>query len=136
MEGVVRKCQECKEPLPEDAHGKRQYCEPCSLARRQKKNAGYMQEWNRRKREQVIAHYGGACACCGETHYEFLTIDHINGNGNAHRREVGANIAHWLVKNGFPPGFRLLCANCNFALGNYGICPHENGEHHAIDTTD
>ena len=27
--------------------------------------------------------------------------------------------------NSFPPGFRVLCHNCNQALGAYGYCPHK-----------
>lgn len=26
-------------------------------------------------REKAIAHYGGKCACCGESRFEFLAID-------------------------------------------------------------
>lgn len=32
---------------------------------------------------------------------------------------------HWIKRNGFPAGFRVLCLNCNFARGIYGRCPHE-----------
>jgi hypothetical protein len=72
-------------------------------------------------------HYGGPqCACCGEGEYEFLTIDHINGDGAAHRRQMGSrrDIYRWLKQNNYPPGFRVLCMNCNFALGYHGYCPH------------
>lgn len=37
----------------------------------------------------VIEYYGGRCVCCGEVVPEFLTVDHINGGGAAHRREIG-----------------------------------------------
>jgi hypothetical protein len=63
--------------------------------------------------------------CCGESHYEFLTIDHVNGDGADHRRETNnEDIYRWLERNNFPPGFRVLCMNCNFALGYHGYCPH------------
>jgi len=78
--------------------------------------------FNRRKR--VLDHYGGKCACCENTQYEFLSIDHIGGGGTKHRKTVGANIDRWLIKNNFPEGFRVLCHNCNFSLGLYGYCPH------------
>lgn len=80
-------------------------------------------------REDVIAGYGGKCVCCGETTYEFLSIDHINGGGGKMRREglhpKAENFASWLIKNNFPKDFRLLCHNCNQAIGHYGICPHQ-----------
>lgn len=81
---------------------------------------------------EVMSHYGGAkCACCDEDHHEFLQFDHIDGNGAEHRRNLtgnardGRNLAFWLRKNGYPPGFRVLCTNCNFALGHFGSCPHQ-----------
>ena len=80
---------------------------------------------HRKEREACIAAYGGACECCGETRYEFLAIDHINGGGRQHREKIGNKICRWLVKNNFPPGFRVLCHNCNLSIGHYGYCPHE-----------
>jgi len=69
------------------------------------------------------------CECCNERHLEFLAIDHINGNGNKHRIELNQrNIFLWLKRNAYPSGFRLLCHNCNFALGLYKECPHNNPE--------
>jgi hypothetical protein len=80
-------------------------------------------------RLETFRHYGGnhpKCVCCGEDNIEFLTIDHINGNGAEHRRSVGsgANFYFWLKKNNYPEGFQVLCYNCNCALGHYGYCPH------------
>lgn len=76
----------------------------------------------------VITHYGG-CVCCGEETKEFLTIDHVNGNGQEHRKEIGgggATLARWLVENDFPEDLRLLCFNCNLGRErNGGVCPHE-----------
>lgn len=84
----------------------------------------------------VLVHYGGdppKCACCGESHFEFLALDHIKGGGLRHLQSLGFNkrnggrgrgIYHWLIKNGFPEGYRVLCHNCNNALGFYGYCPH------------
>lgn len=85
----------------------------------------------RKRREDnkalAIQAYGGACACCGERAFPFLTIDHVFGGGGTHRRSV-AYLPTWLVNNGFPSGFRVLCMNCNFALGRFGFCPHSAGE--------
>lgn len=44
-------------------------------------------------------------------------IDHIDGGGNQHRSGEkchGSGVFSWLKKNGYPPGFRVLCHNCNF----------------------
>ena len=71
-------------------------------------------------KEEVFGHYGSdgkkACALCGIADIDVLCIDHINGNGNAHRRLVGGSgvsVYRWLKVNNFPRGFRILCCNCN-----------------------
>jgi hypothetical protein len=70
--------------------------------------------------------YGGACACCGEREPAFLTIDHLDGGGCEHRRELKTkNIYRWLVRNKFPAGFQVLCWNCNLAKHHCGVCPHQ-----------
>ncbi|MBT9158764.1 MAG: hypothetical protein DDT26_00011 [Dehalococcoidia bacterium] len=62
----------------------------------------------------VLRHYGGECEACGEREPDVLTVDHIQGNGAEHRKEVPASQIHaWLIKNEFPRGFRVLCFNCN-----------------------
>jgi len=65
---------------------------------------------------EMIAAYGGRCIICGDDHWEFLTIDHINGGGTRHCRIVGsgARLYRWLKKRDWPKDeYRLLCANCN-----------------------
>jgi len=82
----------------------------------------------RATKEEVIKAYGGKCDCCGESHIEFLTIDHTNGDGAAHRRLCGKGRGIYadLKKRGFPKvGYRCLCLNCNISLGFYGYCPHK-----------
>lgn len=86
----------------------------------------------RRTKIEVFNHYGGcscSCAGCSVTEIEFLTLDHVNGKGNVHRRKIhskgGFSMYLWLKRNKFPKGFRVLCMNCNLSLGNYGYCPHE-----------
>ena len=72
--------------------------------------------------------YGGAvCACCGETELVFLALDHINGGGSQHRKELGALgevLYRTLRREGFPPGYQVLCHNCNQAKHILGVCPH------------
>lgn len=80
----------------------------------------------------VVQHYSNgsnSCQCCGEKHLEFLSLDHINGNGNAHRRTIkmksGWTFYKWVINNNYPTGYRILCHNCNQAHGNFGNCPHK-----------
>lgn len=77
----------------------------------------FLQKYYRDK-ELVLTHYGkGKCACvlCGFDDIRALSIDHINGNGLEHRKQMHAsNIYRWLVREGFPKGFRTLCMNCQW----------------------
>lgn len=82
-------------------------------------------ERNARIRKEVYEHFGNKCSCCGEKDYEKLTIDHINNDGAEHRKTLTTTIYRWLINNNYPPGFRLLCMNCNHAYAKYGYCPHE-----------
>jgi len=79
-------------------------------------------------KQRVLGHYGTACACCGAT--ANLTIDHVNGDGKQHRKEIGVNslaIYRWLIKNDFPPGFQTLCMPCNVSKFDGERCRmHDN----------
>ena len=83
-------------------------------------------------RDQVFAAYGGyKCVCCGETEPMFLSIDHIDNNGAVERKSgkysgSGTGFYQWLRKNNFPPGYQVLCMNCNTGKHkNGGVCPHQ-----------
>ena len=67
------------------------------------------------------------CSCCGESHVDFLTLEHLNGGGRKHREEVGKGFKFygWLVKNNFPDGIGVLCYNWNCCKGHHGVCIHE-----------
>lgn len=84
-----------------------------------------------RLRIQILTHYGRngelACTCCGEAREEFLTLDHVNGNGKEDRKKYPATMLfRRLRRNNYPTGYRTLCYNCNCSLGIRGYCPHEN----------
>ena len=77
-----------------------------------------MAQLNYRKlKTEVFNQYGGCkCANCGETEMVCLSIDHVDGGGCKHRKETGCGSAfyYWLRDSGFPPGYRVLCMNCQF----------------------
>ena len=82
-----------------------------------------------RIKTETLLHYGGKCACCGETELYFLCLDHIEGGGNQERKRIGRN-GGWafyfeLQKLGYPKGYQVLCWNCNSAKGMLGYCPHQ-----------
>jgi hypothetical protein len=84
---------------------------------------------HRRRRQAALDAYGRKCACCGEWREQFLATDHVDGGGNAHRKEIRASgsssVYRWLEKQEYPPGFQTLCHNCNYAKHAYGVCPHQ-----------
>lgn len=142
----------------EEAHQKKLAYDREYRKRNKEKIAAYKDKWRRDNKDtwsaywrnfrqklklQVMEHYGNgkvACACCGESMIEFLTLDHIDNDGAEHRRnEVkgalkdgrgsragGWKFYHWLKKNDYPAEYRLqiLCWNCNCAKGFYKVCPH------------
>ena len=90
-------------------------------------------ERRRQTKRDVLIALGGKCACCGEATYEFLTLDHINGDGAAHRKNLtgksrssSIKIYRDVKRRGYPTDeFRVLCWNCNCAIGCWGYCPHQ-----------
>lgn len=77
--------------------------------------------YRRRLKIEVLTYYGnGRCACvrCGFNDVRALSIDHITGGGNHHRRKIeikaGSDMYVWLKKNNYPDGFQTLCMNCQF----------------------
>jgi hypothetical protein len=93
----------------------------------------YAKKYRQALRLEVLNHYSKGkmeCVCCGEKHMEFLSINHMNGGGNKHRKELGINqggspFYQWLKKNNYPEGYNVMCDNCNNSLGRYGYCPHQ-----------
>lgn len=122
-------CTTCRKPHL----GETSKCAKC----REEMNERHKRD-NLALRDDVFNAYGGyVCACCGETMRECLTIDHVNNDGGKHRRELankgrgagGSSVYYWLKRNNYPPGFQVLCYNCN--IGKYrngGVCPHKEKE--------
>lgn len=110
------------------------YCIPCTKQKRKEdyvENREQIREREKlsrqRERLAMIEAYGGKCECCGESHHEFLTLDHIGGGGNEHRRQLGgtSGVLREIASQGYPRDkYRLLCYNCNCSIGARGYCPH------------
>jgi len=73
---------------------------------------------------EVMSHYSiiiGVPICahkyCQITDIDMLCIDHINNNGNKHRKEEGitggVKLYKWLIDNNYPTEFQVLCWNHN-----------------------
>lgn len=132
-------CDECKQYFtqrrinaPETAKLKRQETHRLWKSQNPDRVLEKDKRYRNKLRQEAIEHYGGKCACCGETNIAFLTLDHIDGCGNQHRRSLfGANVSgnafyRKMRALGYPSGLQVLCWNCNMAKAHYGICPHQN----------
>jgi hypothetical protein len=125
------------------ADGFHNQCKLCSLAYREQHKADAKRrhdEWNTRNplgpkrwrikiKAEMIAAYGGQCMCCGDSHPEFLTLDHIGGRTAENHpwdlRQNGSSIYGKLKKLGWPKNaYRLMCMNCNWAIRWGDPCPH------------
>ena len=109
------------------------------LSKEQKERYNKINTSARSKRRQdykrtVIKYYSNdtnQCMCknCNENNLEFMTIDHIDGEGSQERKKLGwrgsgVNFYKYLIEQGLPDGYRVLCMNCNFSYGVFGYCPH------------
>lgn len=117
-------------------------CEKClnkvkeSAARKRSTPEGVQEDKDRgmkaRKevRLQAILAYGGFCSCCGESEMDFLALDHVNNDGtfdrdSKGRRKGGEKIYRKLRRENYPPGYQILCSNCNWSKHlNKGECIH------------
>jgi hypothetical protein len=133
VEGTKHRCTPCLIKLRKFAKN------PAQVARKrkwqriwQKNNRARVLFLQRRCRKEakrkVLEGYGGKCACCGEKHFCFLTIDHKKGDGATHRKARGSFDSYkfyvWLIRNKFPKAYQALCYNCNCAKGVKKHCPH------------
>lgn len=105
---------------------------PSELAEyRERINRENTERRNAAKEAAYNAYGGYKCACCGETEIAFLSIDHVHNDGAEHKRQnnirTGEQMYRWLARNKFPPGFQVLCMNCQWGKrNNNGVCPHQS----------
>jgi hypothetical protein len=144
MESI--KCTRCTiEKLPEEfsldakrKNGLNAWCKSCFSGYFQENKTDYRRRANstlRTLKQQVLDKYGNCCACCSETHYVFLTVDHVNGDGAEHRKELRPNgkekgssykLYKAVLNDPDPSRYQILCWNCNCGRQlNGGICPHK-----------
>lgn len=136
---AVGRCACGREPIS----GKKS-CARCleRVSKWQEENGDKVKSTARSRREairtKVITGYGGQCACCGEAEPMFLSIDHINNDGKSDPRRGGDRLYRWLIEQGYPAGYQLLCRNCNWGKHvNGGNCPHKaaSGQRGLVNAT-
>lgn len=84
------------------------------------KVAAHAWQYRQACKVDVLKYYGnGECACvnCGFNDIRALSLDHINGGGRKHFRELGGGgitFYIWLKENDCPEGYQTLCMNCQY----------------------
>ena len=87
------------------------------------KNPLFREQENKRNKDirnkeriKVIEHYSNGkncCSICGINDMDVLTVDHVNGGGNQERKNTTHHTCRYLIRSGYPKGYRILCMNCN-----------------------
>lgn len=132
-----KRCPRCEQTLPSSAFslsrsqvsGLAGWCKACSGL--------YSKAGKFNLKVEAMRAYGGDCDCCGETGVDFLTLDHVDGNGKEHRKTKGVGTGQkfyaYLKLHGYPERIdghelRILCFNCNYSAHLHGgVCLHEIG---------
>ena len=105
-DGVSNKCKDCSN-IVNKIYGKKQ---------------------RKRLKEEVISIYGNRCTCCGEDEISFLSIHHINFNGNLERKQglKAYYLYNKIINDPFcRESYTLLCMNCNSCITKDKACPHK-----------
>ncbi|GAC1529546.1 MAG: hypothetical protein NVS3B1_21330 [Marmoricola sp.] len=114
MDYTEKKCTKCQTVKPlEDFHllktmrdGRASWCKACAGA-----SANRLM---REMRERVVRELGGVCVAegCGITDVRILTIDHVGGGGNVHRKTSGG-YPYYKAMLADLDSFQVLCWNHN-----------------------
>lgn len=132
---ITKLCTVCRNVLiptvnwrPTDQRHNTYRCKKCAnkvrTVSRKKNQPHKLIQYNRtsmrRLKQRVISHYSPSrtCARCGYSDTRALSIDHMSGGGEKHRREIGVGSGYhfyrWLIRNNYPSGYQVLCLNCQW----------------------
>ena len=96
-----------------------------------KPNSIFIRKYRGMLKLEVLSHYSNGkpkCACCGwDKDMDGLSIDHKYGRKNTkHPKGMSSGpLYRHIKKEVYPDEYRVLCLNCNAAIGHHGKCPHE-----------
>lgn len=92
------------------------YIEPATELHKEVIPQGHIANGHRQApnlRRLVVEILGGVCAKCGFSDFRALQVDHPNGGGSKHIRDISWSLRYRDILTN-PQNFQLLCANCNW----------------------
>ena len=97
-------------------------------ARNQERITSYQHKRRTDDNRELLELLGNECKCCGEAYLPALAVDHVNGDGAEHKKELRYNPSHSYFLKHLKAGtlkrpIQLLCHNCNIAKGTDLTCP-------------
>jgi len=126
-------CALCKRVLPQEqfhrcansASGLKPKCKECRKLLAQQDYQEHKTQRNAQRVEsnllvkiEVLTHYSRdklSCVLCGYGDIRALSINHIEGGGTQHRKNLGClNLYRWLRNQDYPEGYQTLCMNCQY----------------------
>jgi hypothetical protein len=122
-------CENCKETKSVEKFERN----PDGSIRKHVCKACYGRKYRAQLKLEMLEVFGWKCQCCGEDNPHFLTLDHLDGGGSAHRAQYTSNNNEQIYsdarREGWPKDkYQLLCINCNWAKGQFGECPHKSNK--------
>lgn len=101
--GIPKYCDECREIIREFHHGPR--------------NQKLINQYKYEQRLTALAVYSEntfKCKYCGYDNIDALCLDHINNDGNIHRKKMnGTRLEQYLERYDYKKNMQVLCHNCN-----------------------
>jgi hypothetical protein len=130
-DGFYQRCSDCcRKEEKEYYHKNRDKILRRSQGYRKRNASGFRKSglrYRNKLRSELISAYGGKCSCCGESQFLFLTLEHLNHDGQEHRKIFGnLGVYRDLKRSGYPKDkYTVLCWNCNMATRYGAVCPHK-----------
>lgn len=124
---LCQKCIDNRSRISSEHYRRRKEAGTCYYCRRKptqgttmcKHHLEQSRDYRFQTKVSALDAYGGpVCIGCGADDIEILEIDHIDGGGCQHRKKVTSGMGghpfyQWLKREGYPPGYRVLCPTCN-----------------------
>jgi hypothetical protein len=120
-------------------YGRAAICKTCTPIKRKRYAASRSRsKASLKARKTALNLLGNACVCCGDTYEPYLQIDHVDGDGKDHRKELRHGtqaLYRWVIQNPATDRVQILCANCHLYKTKYKTLCREHHFGESLVTT-